>query len=190
MKLHLGCGDIRIPDYINIDFNLLAKGADVFGDIQNLDSLFINNGEEIKIKDNSIDTIYVCHVIEYFNREEIVDILKNWYKKLKTGGLLRLAVPDFREMVCLYLHDDYPLYNFLGPLYGKWITNLGSIYHKTVYDDESLGKLLEDTGFDIVRAWDWRETDHSDIDDYSQAFLPHMAKNDGTRISLNLEGVK
>ena len=38
--------------------------------------------------------------------------------------------------------------------------------------------------------WDFTKTEHSMHDDHSQAFLPHMDKENGTLISLNIEAVK
>jgi len=37
---------------------------------------------------------------------------------------------------------------------------------------------------------DWRDTDHVNYDDFSQAHLPHMDKVNGLLMSLNLEAVK
>jgi hypothetical protein len=45
-------------------------------------------------------------------------------------------------------------------------------------------------GFQQVRRWDWRNTDHSQVDDYSQAYLPHLKKQNGQLMSLNLEAIK
>ena len=39
-------------------------------------------------------------------------------------------------------------------------------------------------------AWDWRKVDHGKFDDHSQAYIPHMQKETGTLISLNIEAVK
>ena len=33
----------------------------------------------------------------------------------------------------------------------------------------------------------WRETEHSQFDDHSQAYVPHMDKENGVLISLNVE---
>jgi hypothetical protein len=45
-------------------------------------------------------------------------------------------------------------------------------------------------GFKEVYLWDWRETEHSHIDDFSQAYLPHMDKENGVLMSLNIEAKK
>jgi hypothetical protein len=33
----------------------------------------------------------------------------------------------------------------------------------------------------------WRETEHAHVDDFSQAYIPHMDKENGILISLNIE---
>lgn len=33
----------------------------------------------------------------------------------------------------------------------------------------------------------WKNTEHSQFDDYSQSYIPHMDKINGTLMSLNVE---
>ena len=49
---------------------------------------------------------------------------------------------------------------------------------------------MESSGFEDTKKYDWRETEHSMFDDHSQAYIPHMDKENGTLISLNLESTK
>ncbi len=142
-------------------------------------------------KDKVVDLIYSSHTIEYFDRVEVMDVLREWRRVLKPGGTLRLAVPDFRALIKVY-EKSVDLDRILGPLYGRWeIPGTADVlYHKTVYDEPSLKQVLEATGFCKVRSWDWRSVftgDSLGFDDYSQAYYPHMEKNDGLLISLNLE---
>ena len=44
-------------------------------------------------------------------------------------------------------------------------------------------------GLDNVKEWDWRQTEHGQSDDYSQSYLPHMDKENGMLMSLNLQAV-
>ena len=46
---------------------------------------------------------------------------------------------------------------------------------------------LKISEFSNIKLWDWRTTEHSQFDDYSQAYIPHMDKENGTLISLNVE---
>lgn len=178
MKLHLGCGKRDFgPDWINIDGG-------------NFPHLHSNDIVNLPFDDDSVDLIYSSHVLEYFDREEVLIVLKNWYRVLKPNGTLRIAVPDFESMAELYVRKDENLDRFLGPLFGKMVMGDGTIYHKTTYDFYSLSKVLENCGFKNVRRYDWRHTEHSQFDDHSQAYIPHMDKDNGVLISLNVQCVK
>lgn len=175
MKLHLGCGKRNFGDgWYHVDSERFDHVSD--HDIFNL-----------SISDESADLIYSSHVIEYLDREKVNLLLQSWAKKLKSGGTLRLAVPDFESMSKLYSSGEIKLRDILGPLYGKMTSDGKLIYHQTVYDLESLREVLEQNGFKNVRRYDWKVTEHANFDDHSQAYLPKMDKENGTLISLNVE---
>jgi predicted SAM-dependent methyltransferase len=179
MKLNLGCGKRNFGDsWIHID------GSDY-------KHIHSHNIVNLPFENNSVDLIYASHVFEYFDREEAIDVLEKWKKVLKPNGILRLAVPNFKMYSKLYMEGTITLDQCIGPFYGKWkMTDTETIYHKTTYDKISLKSLLEQSGFRDVKCWDWRNLEHSNIDDYSQAYIPHMDKENGTLMSLNLECIK
>ena len=180
VQLHIGCGKRYIPGFIHIDLADFSH-IDYKTDVSDL-SMF---------KDNSVDLIYTCHVLEYFDRIQVKDVLKEWRRVLKPKGILRVAVPDFEALIKVYQQYGN-LSLIIGPLYGRWEIE-GSkkvVYHRTVYDFESLKKVLESAGFVNIHRYDWRKTIHKDYDDYSQAYIPHMDKEHGLLISLNIEGEK
>jgi predicted SAM-dependent methyltransferase len=182
MNLHLGCDKRYIPGFTHIDLADYPH-IDYKHDIRTLPM----------IKDESVDLIYVCHALEYFDRVEIVDVLAEWRRVLRLGATLRIAVPNFEAMVQVYQkYGDLSL--IIGPLFGRWQIRSGPqaqfIYHRTVYDFKSLRAVLESCGFTNVHRYEWRETIHRDHDDYSQAYIPHMDKDHGILISLNIEATK
>mgnify|MGYP002866528637 CR=1 FL=1 len=143
--------------------------------------------------DNSVDLVYSSHALEYFDRLEAKEDLEEWHRILRPKGILRLAVPDFEALVKAY--ETYgSIEKLLGPLYGRMImqTLQGEqpIYHKTAYDFVSLKELLEQSGFTNVRRYDWKITIHKNYDDFSQAYIPHMDKEAGLLVSLNVESEK
>jgi len=177
IKINMGCGKRNFgPEWVHIDGG-------------NFDHLDYHNLEKLEFDDSSVDLIYASHVLEYFDRDEVICVLEEWHRVLKDGGILRLAVPDFEAMVGLYI-SGHDLKNFLGPIFGKIKMADSHVYHKTVYDYDSLTTLLLDSGFSDIGRYDWRETEHSHFDDHSQAYIPHMDKENGTLISLNIEARK
>lgn len=160
VKLHLGCGkrDFGI-DWINIDS-------------QRLPHIQYHDVTKLPFEDNTVGYIYASHLIAYFDREEIIPILKEWRRVMEPMGKLRIATPDWgvlRRMAS-------PL---LGPLYGKM--NEPAIYHKTVYDYNGLKDLLELCGFNSVGFYDHKKTEHAAFDDHSAAYYKDIL------ISLNVQ---
>lgn len=180
MRLHLGCGKRYIPGFVHIDLADYPH-IDHRHDVRSLPML----------RDGAAELAYACHVLEYFDRVEVADVLGEWKRVLQSGGVLRLAVPDFEALSAVYARD-HELDRIIGPLFGRWNApgTSGMIYHRTTYDFASLQAVLESAGFRDVRRYDWRETIHKDYDDYSQAYLPHLDKAHGTLISLNVEATK
>jgi predicted SAM-dependent methyltransferase len=117
-------------------------------------------------------------------------ILNEWKRVLKPGGILRLATPDFEAISKLYVEGKIKLEQILGPVYGKMEGNRNFIYHRTTYDFNSLSQLLSEVGFKDIKHYNWWETEHAEHDDHSMAHIPHMDKENGTLISLNVECTK
>ena len=178
MKLHLGSGSRYLEGYLHIDI----------ADYEHID---INSSvDKLNTIDNdTIDEIYASHVIEYFDRNEVEFVLKEWKRVLKKDAVLRIAVPNFEALIKVY-RETGEIEKILGPLYGKWGLNDSSfIYHKTVYDENSLTALLERIGFSDIKIWEWREVfkNNLEYDDHSQAYFPHMDKESGIHVSLNIQ---
>ena len=167
MKINIGCGRRDFgKEWIHID-------GDDYDHIDSKDILLKEYENE------TIELIYASHLIEYFDRTEIIPILKRWREVLKSNGILRLAVPNFEIYAKLYAKEKISLDDSLGPLYGKMKMGEKTIYHKTTYDYSSLKKILQEVGMRNISKYNWRHTSHSMFDDHSQAYLPHMDKENG-----------
>lgn len=177
-KLHIGCGKVYLPPdegWINCDL-FSSVQADIYADMTAL-----------PFDRESFDLLMASHVLEHCQRNMILATLGHWRSLLKRGGTLRLAVPDFGAVVKRYVKTGN-LPEVTGLLYGG--QNHPRNVHTMTFDEKTLTEALYKVGFASVRAWDWRSTEHSKYDDYSQAYLPHMDKENGMLMSLNLEAIK
>jgi len=181
MKLHLGCGKRYLPGFVHVDVSYdCGPHIDYCQSITDLTNF----------ESESVELIYASHVFEYFPKEQVPDVLDEWRRVLQKEGVLRLAVPDFAALCDVYKMTGKLDY-ILGPLYGHWTTGEVKMQHATCYDIATLTNVLVDAGFYTIRGWDWRTVfADMDYDDYSQAYVPHMDKDSGIHISLNLEAVK
>jgi SAM-dependent methyltransferase len=179
MKIHLGCGKRHIPGFVHVDA-VKFPHVDYVHDIRTLEMF----------ETGTADLMYACQVIEYFDREEVVGVFAEWKRVLKSGGILRLSVPNFEVLSRLY-NAGFGLDYLLGTLYGKIPRDGGGfVYHRTTYDAPSLTKVLTASGFVNVEHWDWRTTEHASVDDFSQAYFPHMDKDRGILFNLNMQATK
>ena len=176
IKLNLGCYDRKIPYFTNVDIR-----SDVNPDL--VDDVF----KLEKVQNNSVDLIYACHVLEHADYKESELALARWFEVLKPGGVLRLAVPDMEaHFAHYYYHRDLRLLHstFWGSQRHPYD------YHKNGWDYKKLCEDLINTGFCDIRRYDWRETEHFYVDDYSQTYYPHLDKTNGKLMSLNVEATK
>lgn len=168
-KLHIGCGKRDFGnEWIHIDGGKYPHVTH-------------NNVTKLPFKDKTVSVIYSSHLIAYFDRFQILEVLQEWHRVLEPGGVLRLATPDFFRMIRMYNDSKIKLDDIHGPLYGRMEMNGRVIYHKTTYDYPSLTKFLMLAGFKNVKRYDHRQTEHSVFDDHSAAYLKEEL------ISLNIE---
>lgn len=139
MKLNLGGGDLKFPDFINVD---LSEGADLKHDLRN----------PLPYENKSVDEIIAIHVIESFYQWELPKILKDWQRVLKTNGKITIEFTVLIKAISLYLSSDATskLHGHWG-LYGSQERKVDPIIlHHYVYEEEELKELLINAGFKIL----------------------------------------
>lgn len=176
LKLHLGCGKKPIHGFINIDA-LAEVNPDSIQDVFALPD----------VDNDSVDLLYACHVAEHANRKTCHAVFERWHQVLKPGGILRIAVPDIEAAMKWYLGHGR-LEDIHGFLWGGQRNEYD--HHGVGWDLRTLSTMLGEVGFKNVHRYDWRGTDHAYVDDYSQSYLPHLERERGMPMSLNLEGTK
>lgn len=109
---------------------------------------------KLPFEDNTADLIFTCHVIEHFWPWDLQEILKEWKRVLKPGGLLVTECPNVHGAAQILMaameKQDNKLYTAaMFALYGDPRPEFRHIEqrHKWGYTPHTLCNILEEAGY-------------------------------------------
>lgn len=169
-KLNLGCGLTSKEGYISIDINPALK-PDVVHDC---------SIPPMPFKDKRFVEIYAESVLEHllvsnqcgdpttsdaWLENKYIDILKDWLRILKPGGVLKVKVPDFTGLVSLYhkevvvAKDTRRQIPIIRVMHGGQDRNINQT-HKFGFDKDLLSEWFRKAGFEKIKTeeeflWNW-----------------------------------
>jgi len=173
LMLHLGCGDINAPGFINVDARPLPHVHVV---TQHLFKLYM-------IPDHSIDLVYMSHVLEHVGHRELHQTLSEFRRVLKPGGTVRISVPDFDKMIEIYRHTGNDVLSIEMPMMGG--QDYAFNYHYCLFNHSRLKDSLQTAGFGDVRPWNPDRCENHDFTDWANRPITYNRKD--YEVSLNLE---
>jgi len=173
--IHLGCGDIASPEFINVD---VRPGPHIH---------FVRDVTDLAIfEKNWSDLIYACHILEHISHRNIENVLWEWRRVLKKGGVLRLSVPDFDKIVHIYECSSRDINSIIKPLMGG--QGYKDNVHRSAFNQKYLTEKLMDVGFREIRQWDPDKVSNHEFQDWASSIF--KANDKKYQISLNIEAVK
>jgi predicted SAM-dependent methyltransferase len=182
-RLHLGCGQVYLDGYTNIDYpqdkhTVQEKSvADQHSDITKL-----------QYKSGSIDEVRLHHVFEHFVRAQACALIASWHSWLKPEGTLHIEVPDFDRTAKNILsrfsseHDKaVGLRHIFGSNEEFWAV------HYEGWSTKRLSRLLKMYGFDVVetKTNSWKGTFNLEIIAKKKTKLSKATCEDVCRTYLN-----
>jgi predicted SAM-dependent methyltransferase/tetratricopeptide (TPR) repeat protein len=90
--LNLGCGNRFHPDWTNVDFHSTGEGV-----------ISHNLTEGLTFADNSFDVVYHSHLLEHFPKRQAPVFLRECFRVMKDGGIIRVVIPDLEQIAKCYL---------------------------------------------------------------------------------------
>ena len=139
---------IGLLDAAQYDFIKFAQTAGI-------DHADITRG--LPLPDASVDVLYSSHMLEHLDRAEASLFLKEARRLLRSGGIIRIAVPDIRKHVDEYIRSKDANAFIEGTLMTQprprsiaqrlRILIVGTRHHQWMYDGASLCDLLSTHGF-------------------------------------------
>jgi len=155
-KLHVGCGNVKLPGWLNID---VEPGADLVIDVR----------EGLPFEENSIDFIYNEHFVEHFTYEEGEKVLREFWRCLKKEGVLRIATPDLDFLVQIY-NKDFKNQDWF-PAGFEFVKTKGMAMnmafrwwgHQYVYNEEELTGQLVKVGFQNIKRCELNKSNYPEL---------------------------
>ncbi len=174
MKLHLGCGEVYLDGYLNIDYPPASHTVQTKSTADEYHNIL-----ELSYPSNSIEEIRLHHVFEHFTRASALGLLAAWWTWLKPGSMLRIEVPDFDRTARSVLNPFTPkkkkmlgLRHIFGSQEADWA------FHMEGWSSGRLRNLLESFGYHIMRVKKnaWRGTYNVEI--FAVKTTRNMQKSD------------
>ena len=159
LKLNVGCGKVKFPDWVNID---IEPDADLVIDVT----------KGLPFDDNSVDFIYCEHVLEHLTSDEGEKVLREFYRCLKVGGVLRIAMPDLNYIIQKY-NTDWKNQDWLSWPEYKFIKTKGQMInisfrwwgHNYLYNEEDLRNQLIKAGFQKINKCERNRSNYIELAD-------------------------
>jgi predicted SAM-dependent methyltransferase len=192
--LNIGCGQHGLPGWFNLDNSWsawISKRPGIQKMLLNLrlipaehythkwpDNIVIHDARRgLPCSDASIRFIYTSHFLEHLRRDESRFVLRECYRVLVPGGLIRVVVPDLLFYAKKYCHaTEDKLSNFsttfATPLYVEDFLNALSIHsqpiadrmpHRWMYDELSMRYELAQVGFSQIHKSEFQKGDMLDV---------------------------
>lgn len=170
-KIHIGCGHINLAGWINIDARHMPHVHIVSNDVE------LN-----EFSDSSIGEIYLSHMLEHIPFNEVDILLRKFYQKLASNGVLRISVPSFESIIKIYISNECNIETIKYALMGGQDYEFN--FHRSVFDSRSLAKMMISAGFSHIDKWTTEEVFGVDIGDWSNKTF--STAEGEVMISLNL----
>jgi len=158
-RLHLGCGDHRIEGWWNLD--LAPSGA--------VDAL-VDCTRGLPFPDGAADFIHCEDLLEHVERPAGIALLRECYRVLRPGGVLRVLTPDLSAIVeTVYRRRDPRHLAWCvrelaasGPCQALNMHLRMNGEHRFLYDEPELAGALAAIGFSVARVR-WNASDHPEL---------------------------
>jgi predicted SAM-dependent methyltransferase len=146
--LHLGSGAYHIEGWINVD--LIADRPDVVADLTTT----------LPFATESADYIHTEDFLEHIDLDHGRGFLRECFRVLRTGGVIRLLTPDLAALVRrVYLDRERPHLAWCANLFGT-STPAEALNmhmrmngdHRFIYDDDLLASEMKAAGFRVRRV--------------------------------------
>jgi len=168
--VNVGCGDLGLDGWINIDYSNYANVTHTF-----------DCRKSLPLADNSAKAIYTEHFFEHLDYiTEVPYFLEHCYRSLQKDGILRIIVPDAERYLTGYVEPGWDYLKALRPLdddhndtlmgyhYDTKMQLINEVFrqgteHKFAWDYETMKFCLNKAGFTKVFKMGYNQTNDAKL---------------------------
>jgi predicted SAM-dependent methyltransferase len=153
IKLHLAGGKHYLPGWVNVDLGRVRKK-----------DLTLDLTKQLPYQDNSVDFIFSEHFIEHLSYEQGISFLKECYRILKAGGVMRTSTPSLEWLLNQYYHGSVETWGSVAKYWqphskcSMLNSGIRITGHLFTYDREELHNSLRIAGFTDTYDTNGRES--------------------------------
>ena len=173
--VNFGCGDSAIDGYVNVDGSLTVLMARIplpsrffgarAGFVQAVrdHEIRYSSARRLSFPKRSLDGFYVSHILEHLSRMDCELLLKRCRDWLKRDGMLRVVLPDLKQMARSYVEGRSSANQFVADsrlsTEGLSVVGLlfGHAHHRWMYDAASFLRLLRELGYRDAEEMSFRQ---------------------------------
>jgi predicted SAM-dependent methyltransferase len=154
-RLHLACGTNVLPGWANVDLDG-PQGV-----------IKLDLTQDLPIADGRIEFVFCEHFIEHVPLATAQKLLREVWRCLRPGGVLRLSTPDLDMLVEHYQTRRLDTWRDVGwlPDTACRLLNEGmhAWGHEFVYDQTELERAFREAGFRSYERVRWRSSGHVEL---------------------------
>jgi predicted SAM-dependent methyltransferase len=161
--LQIGCQNHPMKGWLNADINPMHDEV-----------ILMDATKQFPIPDNIFDNVFTEHMIEHIGFKEGMFMVKECYRVMKTGGVIRISTPNLKFLIDLYkepksqiqqeyiqfskkyFEDNRPMTDAV--VINNFFRDWG---HQFIHDFKTLEYILLQAGFKNIKQCEVYKSEHS-----------------------------
>lgn len=162
-RLQIGCQNHPMEGWLNADINPMHD-----------EIILMDATQPFPLPDNTFETVFSEHMIEHIGFPEGQFMVKECFRIMKPGGVIRLSTPDIRFLIDLYhepkTESQQKYLDFSKRYFGDKRPMLDTVVinnffrdwgHQFIHDFKTLEYILKEAGFKNIKRCEVYKSEHA-----------------------------
>lgn len=164
-KLQIGCQDHPMPGWLNADIDPIHEEV-----------VLMDATQPFPLPSDTFDIVFSEHMIEHIGFQEGLFMVKECYRVMKKGAVIRISTPNLKFLIDLYQEPktqvqlDYIQFNKRyfkdnRPMTDAIVINnfFRDWGHRFIHDFNTLTYILKQAGFKDIKQCEVYKSEHKEL---------------------------